>query len=104
MVMMLKGISGRKLLDSELKGRLWKDTVELIIYVETVGSVSEEAAGNTWKSKRQGGEQWRTLGLQEKCKEENVSRIIVGDVTNIAKTTQWAERTTRNFTSGPSSV
>jgi putative transposase len=46
MVMMLKGISGRKLLIRfpELKGRLWKGHLwNSSFYVETVGSVSEEA-------------------------------------------------------------
>ena len=46
MVKMLKGISGRKLLMRfpELKGRLWKGHLwNSSFYVETVGSVSEEA-------------------------------------------------------------
>jgi putative transposase len=46
MVKMLKGISGRKLLMRfpELKGRLWKGHLwNSSFYVETVGSVPEEA-------------------------------------------------------------
>jgi len=46
MVKMLKGISGRKLFMRfpELKGRLWKGHLwNSSFYVETVGSVSEEA-------------------------------------------------------------
>ena len=44
------------------------------------------------------GEPWR---LQEKCKEENVSRIIVGDVTNIRKDNTMGRKNNQKFHKWP---